>query len=99
MPHVALIETYHLWEEDEICICPVSHAYNVLTELLANLKGLILIYKSLRRMLSFQNTGIMGFVIWVRQCRGSPNPLFAFSSVTYLLTYTNDLLLLILISS
>lgn len=38
---MAFIETYHLWEEDEIFICPVFHAYNVLTELLANLKGFI----------------------------------------------------------
>lgn len=38
MLHVALLQTYHLWAEDEIFICLVSHAYNILTELLANLK-------------------------------------------------------------
>lgn len=38
---MVLRETYHLWEEDEICSCPMSHAYNVLSELLAHLKGFI----------------------------------------------------------
>ena len=38
MLHVVLLQTYHLQAEGEIFICLVSHAHNILTELLANPK-------------------------------------------------------------